>query len=300
MDPITGAALLTGAGSIATSVIGNIGSGRRQRKADAVNLANWHRQNEYNHPQQQMERLIKAGLNPNLIYGQGGGSQQVGDVAPSKAADYKMDLGDPIGKYYQGKSTEAITDRTEIVIQQMEAQMDLIAAQKIETEARTLGLLIDNRSKISIEESLATAAKYATPLAQHNVEFNSKNLEVLNQIQIGKEQDIRIGKQTLATGKQTLATAKLQHQTLTQTQAAAIQKATIEKKQADQTLKGLQYKNKIDSIKVELAKKGVFDNTPYWLKLFAPHTEKLKMTPYKSKKRYPYDKPPTIIKPYKN
>lgn len=32
-------------------------------------LQDWNRQNAYNHPQAQMERLKSAGLNPNLIYG---------------------------------------------------------------------------------------------------------------------------------------------------------------------------------------------------------------------------------------
>jgi len=34
-------------------------------------LEMWNRQNEYNNPQSQMERFKAAGLNPNLIYGQG-------------------------------------------------------------------------------------------------------------------------------------------------------------------------------------------------------------------------------------
>lgn len=34
-------------------------------------LADWHMQNEYNHPSQQMARLRDAGLNPNLVYGNG-------------------------------------------------------------------------------------------------------------------------------------------------------------------------------------------------------------------------------------
>jgi len=36
------------------------------------NLEMWHRQNEYNLPTAQMQRFKEAGLNPNLIYGQGG------------------------------------------------------------------------------------------------------------------------------------------------------------------------------------------------------------------------------------
>lgn len=34
-------------------------------------LEDWNRQNEYNHPLQQMQRLREAGLNPNLVYGKG-------------------------------------------------------------------------------------------------------------------------------------------------------------------------------------------------------------------------------------
>lgn len=39
------------------------------QRADA--LADWTRQNEYNHPSAQMARLREAGLNPNLVYGKG-------------------------------------------------------------------------------------------------------------------------------------------------------------------------------------------------------------------------------------
>lgn len=42
------------------------------QRADA--LADWNRQNEYNSPIAQMTRLKEAGLNPNLVYGNGGAS----------------------------------------------------------------------------------------------------------------------------------------------------------------------------------------------------------------------------------
>ena len=35
------------------------------------NMEAWQMQNEYNHPAEQMKRLKQAGLNPNLMYGQG-------------------------------------------------------------------------------------------------------------------------------------------------------------------------------------------------------------------------------------
>lgn len=44
---------------------------RLANQANAFELAMWKRNNEYNTPAQQMGRLVKAGLNPNLMYGQG-------------------------------------------------------------------------------------------------------------------------------------------------------------------------------------------------------------------------------------
>jgi len=52
-----------------------------RQKAD--NLAFWNTQNEYNSPQAQMKRFQAAGLNPNMIYGQG----NPGNAAPIPTPD---------------------------------------------------------------------------------------------------------------------------------------------------------------------------------------------------------------------
>jgi len=44
---------------------------KQYKKVRADNLADWNMQNEYNSPQATMNRYKSAGLNPNLIYGQG-------------------------------------------------------------------------------------------------------------------------------------------------------------------------------------------------------------------------------------
>ena len=41
------------------------------KQANEWNMQQWQRENEYNAPAQQMTRLEAAGLNPNLMYGQG-------------------------------------------------------------------------------------------------------------------------------------------------------------------------------------------------------------------------------------
>lgn len=72
-------------GGVAGLAQAKIESNTARRNVDATNAANqkmaeysyskdlemWNKQNAYNSPEQQMERFKAAGLNPNLIYGQG-------------------------------------------------------------------------------------------------------------------------------------------------------------------------------------------------------------------------------------
>lgn len=69
----TGSLLSTGLSGVSAQM-----RNQRQRKyqsqlmkeQNAMNIANWKMQNEYNTPSAQMARFLAAGLNPNLIYGQ--------------------------------------------------------------------------------------------------------------------------------------------------------------------------------------------------------------------------------------
>lgn len=78
MDPFIGMGLISGLGSLFGSALG-FGS-QQMTNAQSMELAEyqyqknlemWNRQNEYNAPTAQMQRLKDAGLNPNLVYGNG-------------------------------------------------------------------------------------------------------------------------------------------------------------------------------------------------------------------------------------
>ena len=58
-------------GSIASAATSGLFSVFGAKKANQRNIENWHMQNAYNTPAAQMQRYKDAGLNPNLIYGQG-------------------------------------------------------------------------------------------------------------------------------------------------------------------------------------------------------------------------------------
>lgn len=83
--------LISGIGSLGSSLISNRGALSRQNLANMQNMKFWEMQNKYNTPKNQMSRLKDAGLNPNLIYGNGSANTGVaGSIAPSKAAPYNI------------------------------------------------------------------------------------------------------------------------------------------------------------------------------------------------------------------
>ena len=65
------AGIIAGGASLASSGLSAGTAFRQQRLANEYNLDMWNRQNAYNTPAEQMRRLQEAGLNPNLMYGQG-------------------------------------------------------------------------------------------------------------------------------------------------------------------------------------------------------------------------------------
>lgn len=97
LTPFQGAAVL-GAGQALAGFASNAFFGKRQHEYN-MELARYQteaneryqrEQNEYNSPKNQMSRFQEAGLNPNLIYGQGNPGNQ---SAPTKTADYgKVDF----------------------------------------------------------------------------------------------------------------------------------------------------------------------------------------------------------------
>jgi hypothetical protein len=152
--PIPVAAAIAGGATILDSLIGNFGAGKRQKKADKANIKFWQMQNAYNDPAQQMARLKKAGLNPNLIYGQSvsGATGQAGAVAPSKAAPYSMDLGGAAMNAMSAYQTSAQVNNVNVDTAQKAFKLGIdkrYAAETIEQELTNIRLgnarkIIDN------------------------------------------------------------------------------------------------------------------------------------------------------------
>lgn len=87
------------------------------------NLAQWNRENAYNHPARQMERFAEAGLNPDLIYGQ---SNESGSGSAVTETGYASN---PLQTY--GSVLNA-----NISAEKMGAEIDLLRAQEEEVRTR--------------------------------------------------------------------------------------------------------------------------------------------------------------------
>lgn len=141
---------LIGAGIAAVGqILGNIFNASSQNKSNEANfdfqremyarqradsLADWQRTNEYNSPEAQMRRLKQAGLNPNLVYGDGNAIVKTGQpegATPNRNAENRpvridtSQIGDVVNQYF---NVQRFTKELEI----MEAEKRLKDAQALD------------------------------------------------------------------------------------------------------------------------------------------------------------------------
>lgn len=124
-----------GAG-VVSSILQPIATAITNRQNRKYALEDWNRQNAYNHPKQQMQRLQEAGLNPNLVYGGGATTtaqpvrsteMQVPNIDPQK-------IPETMGAYQSVKNQQLEYSR-------IQKAMELQDAQKKNIEANTLSTL---------------------------------------------------------------------------------------------------------------------------------------------------------------
>lgn len=121
-------------------------------------LSDWRMNNQYNSPEEQMRRLKNAGLNPNLVYGQGAvaNSSSMPSATPTRntnIAPINYDLssiGDFVGSYMNIKTQMQQLDN-------LKAQNELIKEQKQLTNAKYLTEL--ERPDLLKEQTTSTFAK---------------------------------------------------------------------------------------------------------------------------------------------
>lgn len=135
---------------------------QENEKAYQRSLKMWNLQNEYNSPTQQMARIRAAGLNPNLVYGNGVAGNSSGSApqyepakfnAPTMQAyrGWNLGISDAISQFLAYRTAKAQVDN-------MEAQNSLIR-QQTATEATKQANIAASTSRSEFDLNMAKELK---------------------------------------------------------------------------------------------------------------------------------------------
>lgn len=169
-----GAATTLALGGIGSSLIGGLTSlfgsksqFKEQQKLINLqyqkNLEQWNRENEYNAPKAQMERLRDAGLNPNLVYGNGNNTAGTAASSPSYGLAEAPNIIGEIGKVMQYNMMQTLNmmqqiQQTQAKVDTMESQRSLWDSMRILNGFRSAGLDFQNKIQKTFGMDLASAS----------------------------------------------------------------------------------------------------------------------------------------------
>lgn len=167
MEPISTAMAVQAGAGILNSIGGMVSQGStnkfnaaQARLAYKRNVKFWNMQNEYNTPSAQMQRFKEAGLNPNLIYGQG----NPGNAGPGPSYDPpKYEAANPVPDFTGLSQTYLNAKQLQAGIEQVHAATEL-------TKARTNTEVINQSLKGLGKEKLAIDINRLQALLPYQVE----------------------------------------------------------------------------------------------------------------------------------
>ena len=119
------------------------------RQQNQWNLEQWQRENDYNSPTSQMARLRAAGLNPDLMYGQGTTGNSLSFPAMTSGAPSEpQDMASMLSKRSFGQTMQQILDR------EQQRRMNEAQIEAIEATAREKNT---NANATEVETAIAQA-----------------------------------------------------------------------------------------------------------------------------------------------
>lgn len=184
--PLAGA-LITAGGSLVGNML-NLGESRRASRKDreyadmawhrqnSQNLAMWNMQNAYNHPSAQMQRFKEAGLNPNLIYGQGNTASNIEAAKPQSVnqtpANFDLRAGETMSQYYTFRNMEAQTDN-------LREQNNVLIEDAALRAAQTSNMLANTGKTLQDTSQGKEMFKYSLEAARESIRKTRNEADVL-------------------------------------------------------------------------------------------------------------------------
>lgn len=159
---LLGSAALTAGTSVFNSMQNYSQSKKMMKKQYQYNMKQWNAQNEYNLPTNQMKRLADAGLNPHLVYGNGGATPTASlasSASPGRGSS-DIDFGNPLADLaaYQGvMNQKAVEDNTRAnsdLTREQQHQLLLNGEKSREVQDKQIELMnsqiLNNRANASL------------------------------------------------------------------------------------------------------------------------------------------------------
>lgn len=155
--------LISAAGSLGAGLLSSKGQSDANKQNVALakyqnqwNLDQWNRENEYNTPSSQLQRLKDAGLNPNLVYGSGTAVTQA--ASSPRAADAKVqnEMSGTSGGMSQALQMVMSTVMQQAQLNKMNAQSELARSQ------RDLAVVNQDLSRSNISKNVSQSGYYDT------------------------------------------------------------------------------------------------------------------------------------------
>jgi len=256
-----------------------------QRRAERMfqwevnaNRENWRMQNEYNSPAQQMQRLKEAGLNPNLVYGNGatatGGSISSSSANTPQGQAPRLEPGRIVSGYLdaqlrevqidQGKASVAIMEQDKLN-KALQSQLINAQIQKLgaDTESTKFGLSQSQRlADYSVE-----AAKLGNQKTAQDIQIGAKDY-VLRELQNGS--NLKEALTRMALNRQNTINAGLQAEDLKLKPAETRQRTQQMNEQTNQIIKQIELMQKDGTLKdleIQMRKSGLNQSDPTLIRL---------------------------------
>lgn len=213
----------------------------QQQRRDA--LADWNMQNEYNSPEQQMARLKEAGLNPNLVYGNGATTQGANFKSPEmKMTAAQAPSYDGIGA--AGAAGLAAYNDTRVKDAQINVMNEQIEMMRTDQQLKSLDFLskqFDLNLKGELRQNSIEVAKATLEKMMADIKFTQNTDRRADTMQA---QNIRESAARISRIAQENATSQVERD--------RIKMATL----------NLIQDSELKNIEIELRKRGINPNDP--------------------------------------
>lgn len=223
----------------------------QQQKAD--NREMWNAQNQYNSPEQQMNRLRQAGLNPNLVYGKGADNTaqaiNTSKKDPSTMVNSKIEGGSNLlMQAAQIKNIKANTDNLYSQNAVLAQEALLKTANIANVGSLTSNNKFDLQQRQALNESVIQQAKLNLQKTQSDMDVNQGNLAV-------NQGNLAVNQANSAINRSNSA------QQIAESKVRAA-KTDEERKNAIATRNILQNENKVREFEAKLAQMNLSKNDP--------------------------------------